>query len=766
MKPQIELLAPAGSRESMIAAINAGADAVYMGGSRFGARAYADNLEEDGFLKAIDYAHLHGCRLYMTVNTLVKEEELEEVSDFLAPYYWQGLDAAIVQDLGVLSLIRESFPDLAVHISTQATVTGYRSAKLFQKLGASRIVTARELSLEEIARIRDEVDIEIESFVHGALCYCYSGQCLLSSLIGGRSGNRGRCAQPCRLPYNVEDGRNGRLFGDGKKKSQMAGEYAMNLKDLCTLDILPDILEAGVDSLKIEGRMKSPRYTAGVVSVYRKYVDYYLKNGRAGYQVDPADKRMLLELFDRGGFTKGYYQQHNGREMISLKGKPRFRETDSLLFDSLDQKYVNPKKQEAIDGILAIREGEPASLILKFSGGCDLGNETKDDKKVVIKVKGNPVQTAKNQPLSKERLGKQLNKTGGTPFYFRNLEVKLTGNCFVSVQELNDLRRRGLEELERRILEEYRRKKSSEIGKNERRTDKANMHEPENSRSAICEAMACEHNSSGLRLHVSLEEPEGLQTVAKNPDVDEIYLDACGFPAESWQRAVNVCHDVGKQCALILPHIFRERAEQYFMTHIWELKKAGFDELILRSLEEMAFLQEYEVSIPVVLDGNLYGMNRRACEVMMATGAARLTLPLELNRQELAKLGCRGKELLGYGYLPAMVSAQCVQRTFGGCTQSPETLFIKDRTGKRLPVKNHCPFCYNTIYNPDPLSLLGLEQQIRELEPAVLRLSFTIEKPQQIQEILQVFGEHFRRGKDTPAPFKEFTRGHFKRKVE
>ena len=222
MKKQAEVLAPAGSMESMMAAIHAGADAVYMGGSRFGARAYADNPEEDRFLEAIDYAHLHGCRLYMTVNTLVKERELGELYGFLRPCYERGLDGVIVQDLGVLSFVRQHFPDLPVHASTQMTVTGPRFARILKEQGASRIVTARELSLGELARIHREVDIEIESFVHGALCYCYSGQCLLSSFIGGRSGNRGRCAQPCRLPYDVQGARD-------KER------YVMNLKDLCTL---------------------------------------------------------------------------------------------------------------------------------------------------------------------------------------------------------------------------------------------------------------------------------------------------------------------------------------------------------------------------------------------------------------------------------------------------------------------------------------------------------------------------------------------------
>ena len=270
---RLEVLAPAGSVESMKAAIAAGADAVYMGGSRFGARAYADNPDEDGMLRAIDYIHLHGRRLYMTVNTLFREEEMEELYAYLLPYYREGLDAVIVQDLGVMDFIRRHFPGLDLHASTQMTITSPYGARLLKEMGASRVVTARELTLEEIRGIRDQVDIEIESFVHGALCYCYSGQCLMSSLIGGRSGNRGRCAQPCRLPYDA--------FESGKKETVNSPKerYLLSLKDLCTLDLLPQIAEAGVYSLKIEGRMKSPRYTAGVVRVYRKYVDRYLEYG-------------------------------------------------------------------------------------------------------------------------------------------------------------------------------------------------------------------------------------------------------------------------------------------------------------------------------------------------------------------------------------------------------------------------------------------------------------------------------------------------------
>ena len=262
MKREVEILAPAGSWECLEAAVCAGADAIYIGGSRFGARAHADNLNEERMLEAIDYVHLHGRKLYMTVNTLLKEQELGELVDYLRPYYEQGLDAVIVQDIGAMRLIREAFPDLPLHVSTQATVTQTLSAQLFQRMGAERIVPARELSLEEIKNMKNATGLEIECFVHGALCYCYSGQCLMSSMIGGRSGNRGECAQPCRLPYRVEN----------RKSADL-----MSLKDLCTIDMIPELVEAGIDSFKIEGRMKQPDYVYTVTQMYRKYTDIYLQ---------------------------------------------------------------------------------------------------------------------------------------------------------------------------------------------------------------------------------------------------------------------------------------------------------------------------------------------------------------------------------------------------------------------------------------------------------------------------------------------------------
>ena len=760
VKRGAEILAPAGSFESMKAAVAAGADAVYIGGNKFGARAYADNLDEDRMKEAIDYAHLHGCRIYMTVNTLVKEREMKELYSYLLPYYEQGLDAVIVQDMGVFSFVKRHFPDLDVHASTQMTVTGAPGAALIGRMGASRIVTARELSLEEIEEIYRETGAEIESFVHGALCYCYSGQCLFSSLIGGRSGNRGRCAQTCRLPFSV---RRGKELLNGKNE-----KYVLSLKDLCSLDILPDILEAGVFSLKIEGRMKSPRYTAGVVSIYRKYVDQYMKYGRKGYQVDPADRKTLLDLFDRGGQTEGYYREHNGRDMVVLKEKPAFREENRPLYDYLDKTYVNASLQEPVLGWARAAEGEELRLKLQ----TDSFGST-----IEAEVSGGPVQTAKNQPMAAERIEKQLNKTGNTPFYFQSLQVETEGNCFIPVQELNELRRNAFEKLETQILSQFRRQEPS--GHENGEGDGKKAQEGKLQKREISEN-GTEGEKKGREqavLHVSLEEREGLETVLSFRQAAVISIDAAGFPAESWKQTVLNCHERGKECLLLLPHIYRAEAKRYFDAHLRELSEAGFDGAVIRAWEEAELIARWRregVFFPkiTVFDHGLYSFNSLSeewMEQMLPGETIRFTAPLELNSRELEEKGIRGEELMVYGNIPMMVTAQCLKKTLEGCTGRPELLWMRDRKGKDFPVKNHCRFCYNTIYNSSPLSLLADRSLIERLGPSVLRLSFTTEQPERIREVLKAFSEEFiSRTEKGGAPelSGEFTRGHFKRGAE
>ena len=749
-KKRAELLAPAGSFASLKAAVAAGADAVYMGGARFGARAYAQNADQDEMIAAIEYAHLHGCRLYMTVNTLFKENELGELYEYLLPYYKAGLDGVIVQDLGALSFIREHFPGIELHASTQMTITSVYGAKELKRLGCCRVVPAREVSLEEIRRIYDETGMDIETFVHGALCYCYSGQCLMSSLIGGRSGNRGRCAQPCRLPYRVYGQENGTAVNKEDQKC------VLSMKDLCTLDILPQILEAGVFSLKIEGRMKSPRYTAGVVRIYRKYLDRYLEYGSERYYVEPEDKKELLDLFDRGGFTSGYYTRHNGRDMIALKEKPEFRETNKELFDFLDREYVETEKKEPVEGYAYLAEGLPSVLTLTCGD-------------ISVTVSGQEPQAAKNQPMTREKVIRQLGKTGATAFEFTELEAEVCGALFLPVQALNELRREGFEALTEAIQNQWRRK-APEAGEVQNGADSGEK----SSRAAGC-AGPVPDESAGKRpmyLTVSAETGDQLSAALAVPEVRRICLDASSFQPERWAEFVQLIHQAGKECYLTLPHIFRTHAIGFFRTYRSCLEQAGFDGLLIRAFEEIQWMREEQISFSASFDASVYAWNHGAVHTLKEEQAAFITAPWELNSRELEPVfeACRREglpaELIVYGRAPMMVSAQCITKTVKGCSKCPSLLWMKDRTGARLPVQNHCAFCYNTILNPLPVSLHGCADSVKRLAPEGLRLCFTIETGEETKAVLNAFAAEFIRGENVEPPFTEFTRGHFRRGVE
>ena len=747
-KKRAELLAPAGSFASLKAAV--AADAVYMGGARFGARAYAQNADQDEMIAAIEYAHLHGCRLYMTVNTLFKENELGELYEYLLPYYKAGLDGVIVQDLGALSFIREHFPGIELHASTQMTITSVYGAKELKRLGCCRVVPAREVSLEEIRRIYDETGMDIETFVHGALCYCYSGQCLMSSLIGGRSGNRGRCAQPCRLPYRVYEQENGTAVNKEDQKC------VLSMKDLCTLDILPQILEAGVFSLKIEGRMKSPRYTAGVVRIYRKYLDRYLEYGSEGYYVEPEDKKELLDLFDRGGFTSGYYTRHNGRDMIALKEKPEFRETNKELFDFLDREYVETEKKEPVEGYAYLAEGLPSVLTLTCGD-------------ISVTVSGQEPQAAKNQPMTREKVIRQLGKTGATAFEFTELEAEVCGALFLPVQALNELRREGFEALTEAIQNQWRRK-APEAGEVQNGADSGEK----SSRAAGC-AGPVPDESAGKRpmyLTVSAETGDQLSAALAVPEVRRICLDASSFQPGRWAEFVQLIHQAGKECYLTLPHIFRTHAIGFFRTYRSCLEQAGFDGLLIRAFEEIQWMREEQISLSASFDASVYAWNHGAVHTLKEEQAAFITAPWELNSRELEPVfeACRREglpaELIVYGRAPMMVSAQCITKTVKGCSKCPSLLWMKDRTGARLPVQNHCAFCYNTILNPLPVSLHGCADSVKRLAPEGLRLCFTIETGEETKAVLNAFAAEFIRGENAEPPFTEFTRGHFRRGVE
>ena len=434
---RVELLAPAGSFQSVVAAVNAGADAVYMGGRRFGARAYADSAQaegEDMVMEAIRYCHLFSVKLYMTVNILFKDDELKELFSYIKPYYEAGVDGLIMQDLGAVRRIRAMFPDLEVHASTQQTITSVAGARMAQHFGMTRAVVSRELSLQEIRKIHDESGMELEVFCHGAMCYSYSGACFMSSLLGGRSGNRGRCAGTCRLCYETA----------GQKG------YYLSMKDMQTIELLPELIEAGAYSFKIEGRMKSPLYTAGVVSVYRKYLDLALdcidrKQGAAkhesasDYCVAEEDLRTLREIFDRGG-TSSYLKKHNGADMIALSEK-KFRAVDQMVTDRIQAAYIDRNRTIMVDATMDMTVGAPAVLTLSDAAG-----------RMVTAVSEDLVLPAEQRPVQATEVEARLRKTGGTAFTLGDVQVSVHGDAFYPVGKLNELRRNALALYEEEIL--------------------------------------------------------------------------------------------------------------------------------------------------------------------------------------------------------------------------------------------------------------------------------------------------------------------------
>ncbi|MGO5052258.1 DUF3656 domain-containing U32 family peptidase [Lachnospiraceae bacterium LCP25S3_G4] len=789
MNKEIEILSPAGSYDSLKAAILAGADAVYVGGCKFGARAFANNLTQQELLEAIDYVHLHQRKIFLTVNTLLKEHEItEELYDYLKPLYNQGLDAVIVQDVGVIAFVKRYFPGLDIHASTQMTITNVLGAKFLEGKGVTRVVTSRELKLHEIKEIAKETTLEVESFVHGALCYCYSGQCLFSSLIGGRSGNRGQCAQPCRLPYEIK----------GKKGKS----YLLSLKDICTLEFIPELIEHGIYSLKIEGRMKKPEYVAAVTSMYRKYVDLYFEVGASKYKVDKKDKELLMDLYNRGGFHEGYYHTQNGPEMVSFKrpnhagikaikvttirgnqlqgisltdlhkgdiielsgkqenytlgeeirkGQPvRFRvkkqtgiETvlyrtrNESLIQELHKEYVNHKIQEKINGNLTIVKDEPVTLTL-----------WNRDKKVC--VVGEVPELAVNQPMDQKRVETQIRKTGNTDFVFHELKVDIDDGVFLQMQKLNELRRNGLDTLAKAICDSYRRDSNFPY--------EVSMDELQNKeRQHLC------------MFNVSVESKEQFYIVNQWEEISAIYVD-CNMITKSYQNKdikllVDAGHKKHKKMYFAFPHVVRKETRDHIEKHYKTWLEQGFDGALIRNYETYEFLKEHQYSGEIILDSNMYYLNHYCTEFWKEEDIEYHTASLELNYRELKKSNLDNTELVVYGYYPVMVSAQCIQKNTFKCTHVQGNLLLKDRCNKEFVVKNCCDYCYNVIYNTAPVVLLDQQDEISQLGARSLRLQFSIEDASQTQQVLEAYVDTFFNNQSRVLDI-EFTRGHFKRGIK
>lgn len=748
---ELELLAPAGSLKTLKAVIHAGADAVYLGGSMFGARAYANNFNEEELLEAIRFGHIHGRKIILAVNTLLKEYELGQLYDYLHPYYEAGLDAVIVQDMGVMEFIKTHFPNLPIHTSTQMTITNVEGARLLKEQGVERVVTAREMSLEEIQRIHDEVGVELESFIHGALCYCYSGQCLFSSIIGGRSGNRGRCAQPCRLSYEVLQG-----------EKSLTGHHAtpiLSLKDMCTLPFLYELADHGVYSFKIEGRMKTPEYAAGVVSIYRKYMDSYLDGSRI--PVEKKDIRALLELGNRGGFTNGYYYHHNDSDMLSGESASH-NKSEGVLQDNIRREYVDTELKEKIKGKLILNKECPAKIEVQYG-------------KIKVSYQGDMVLVAQNRPLTKEVVTEKITKTGNTPFVFENLEVTMDDDIFMPVNQLNQLRRGALEALEEALLKPYERTFPELVETSSAETDRQTtgnaIKEKQISGQSLSQASGQQSAGSFTEVRVLIEDAEQLPAVLKADFVDTVYLDCMLYTRENLIRKlsedIDRVHASGKKAFYVFPFIFRQQTSLFYEKIMPELKKLPLNGIMVRSLDEIAFIKEWgNENWQMVSDSNLYTYSNEAAEYFYRLGMMQDTIPVELNRKEILRRENSRSEMIIYGRLPLMITAQCIHKNTLGCMHQLKVLNLKDRYSVYFPVKNFCSECYNVIYNSLPVCLFKEDVTVKKIAPAAVRLSFTTETEEETEQILTIYGDIYKNGGILGQMPMECTNGHFKRGVE
>lgn len=699
-----ELLAPAGSLEILKGVIESGADAVYVGGSMFGARAYANNFTEEELLEAIDFAHLRGVKVYLTVNTLIKNSEFSKLYDYLLVYYKRGLDAVIVQDIGVVKAIHEYFPSMEIHTSTQMTVTGADGVRFLSQFGVTRVVMAREVSLAEMKRIHEETGMELEAFVHGALCYSYSGQCLFSSILGGRSGNRGRCAQPCRLPYTVE----------GKKD-----EYILSLKDMCGIKALDKLHDAGVYSLKIEGRMKQLEYACGVVKYYRSYID-------SKKPVSDADYDRIKALGNRCGFTDRYYFDHNGSDMVTYV-KPNFVSNAA---------EPSPEKRKlSIEGELVLREGEPGSLTVKRGD-------------VTYKASIEPVSAALKAPLDKKAAIDRINKTGDTDFEFSHIKAQIGENVFVPNGALNKLRRDAISGLCDKLLKKYYRNDAryvdmsglTALPEHVVKSDAAHD-EAINDYTTICSCMTRAQ----------------LDTLIGYECFDVFYLDFDMYDRKTliqqFADDVKSLTKRNKKVYLMLPTIFRADSSDYFVTIAKELDKVSFEGFVVKNYEELYLTENLFTGRKVILDHNMYTFNDVSKSAFFEHGVSGDTVPLELNSKEIMHRNNIGSQMIVYGYYPLMTTANCVHKNTKGCDKKQKLIYLKDRYNKSFAVCNNCKECYNTIYNSLPTMLTKNIGKLKEAGIRSFRYSFTIETPKQIKAVMD----------DKVA---EYTNGHYKRGVE
>lgn len=751
---KVEILAPGGSREAIYAGIYGGADAVYTGTSRFSARAFAENPDVEELCRILDFAHLHGKKIYLTVNTLLTEEELEgSLYDMIRPLYEHGLDAVILQDFGVMDFIREHFPEMDLHASTQMTLLTGEGANLLKPFGVTRIVPARELTIQEIAHMRQVTDLEIEVFVHGALCYCYSGQCLMSKVIGGRSGNRGMCAQPCRLPYQAEGKRAG---------------YLLSPKDLCTLGQVGDLIQAGVDSFKIEGRMKKPAYTAYTSYLYRTYADAFL----SGVPVDDRelhrDVQKLADIYNRGGFTRGYLFEPSKKNIIYRSKNSHYGVLAGTVLavkkDTVDYRAEIPLHPQDVvefrDGEgrsvyeYTLKEGVPKSgkVRARYKKGSplragqkvyrtrnnellkeidDLIEEGRKNTKVPIRgiftaVCGEPVrlelvfgdlscqmegavaERAKGKPVKSTDVEKRLRKTGESQFLFDDLILSVGEQLFVPLGSISALRRQAFEVLEQKILERSCRKAG--------RTPEQ-IPESEEIKETCGEIFGREHFT--LIQITDFRQMEGVKKASKvNATNTRLHFLLEEFLPEEWRR---LAEEAGQfRYYISLPRVLREKNKLRFLD-LWREYGSCFQEpgcvgAVLSSIEALPVVDQlWNHKREWIAGPELYLWNRRAGRVY-------------------DQLGLRGHSYMAYGRRAVMTTEGCVSLELGKCSGpdgGSREMEISTPKKDDFTVVNYCNYCYNVIYEKNP----GWQKP--EDLAGIPEIQFRSEDTEEVREVLE-----------------------------
>lgn len=811
-KKQLELLAPAGSFEALKAAVQNGADAVYLGGGKFNARINANNFTEHELVRAIDYAHERGIKIYITLNTLIKNEEFNEALKFAAFIYEQGADAVIVQDTGLIRGLRKHIPELTLHASTQMTATNSYSVSQLAQMGIKRVVLARELSLKEIEYISKNNDVELETFVHGAICVCYSGQCLMSSFIGGRSGNRGLCAQPCRLPYSVSN-----KTGEFSNPS-----YLLSTRDLSAIELLPELMDAGVTSFKLEGRMKSPEYVAVVTQVYRKYIDLLHTSGKEGYKVDETDQEKLLQAFNRGGFTNSYlkgelksnrliYTKHPKNQGVRigkvLDVKPPYiklqlekdlnmgdgieimnedRDTVSIIISAIKDKsghvrhaksYTSPwvgdikvpvKKGSIVYRTLSRTLFDDARKTFENKENpivpLDMSFTLKVGKKAVLTAQddeGNKVsresdmvaEKALKRPLDEIRIKEQLNKMGDTPYFLDKLTVDTDGESVIPISALNALRRSVLNEMKDIRISGAKR----QIGVKTFQKLTPNLSDKSFGRELELTAFFYElpedfKGFKGIisRLYLPADSSKECLERARNEFQGEIFL---------WTFPVLKDMELSR---------FMEQANK--VSDLWD----GITYGIYGTLKA---IREFFPDKKICADYSMNLFNNEALILQKEFGADTAVLSPELRLSEVEQFLCSGikSEAIVYGRIPVMTMENCPSSCQTGCSGlckkcERNTGSLKDRKGEVFPYVRYTDIERTVIFNSYPIFMDDMEG-LEKTDLSLLRLIFTREDIADSKEIASCFYDMLKAEGKTNAQIvkkitdKGYTKGHWFRGV-